>query len=186
MKTKITVVIFLLSLLVVGCKKESPIESVSTSPDKHLKIGITYSVTFKAGHYGPGPSCMVPGLGDVMQPGIPGVYRHVPCWWTGSACSHTVNINISLFNDGSSGKIELNKVYDAKMELIDEEGESVLPVAGISVLIENSIGTTGKQMWLNVLNQNASKISENSMFYKMEKGVIYTTNPMYTNIGKLK
>lgn len=172
--------IFCLPFFFTGCEKDKTEKQKDlTSIEDHgtLKIGVTWSFTFKAGH---NPTQCGNCCCSCMHSVFPSPCCHVPCWAFGSLCTHTITISLNVFDEGggvgtSSQKIEFNKLYNGSVELAEEEGYEQLLMPARSSFDKE------KGYWVNVPEQYFINNGDNVNF-KMDRGVIFTKNkPMFNN-----
>ncbi|HOI31142.1 MAG: hypothetical protein PHG67_01840 [Bacteroidales bacterium] len=166
---KILTVLFL--LIFVACEKEVTDVPSETNDIENILINksIGWEVTFSAGHDWPlcAPGCF-PSAG-------PPFWIHIPCWGSGTNCTHT--IGFSIFKSSNLFSIEnLDKPYDVEVVLKNEIIDSGFPFPSRSV----SYLVNDDTFWLNIPEQNIITINSGKNTFVL-KGIYLSRTKAYSN-----
>ncbi len=180
-------VIGLVAIFVFSCKKQNETLPKNLSFKNASSGGFNISVTFKAGHDGPGQYCYFPYLGDLVisNPINPGtvIYKHIPCVGKGEKCTWKIGITFGILGDS----IILDSLYSGTITLSSNRDEPYLTMPARSFLIDENF-TTGTAIgvnsnddgyWINLPAQNWTRID--SLHYELNKGLKVDTIPEFIN-----
>ncbi len=176
--------ILLIPFMIFSCEKKG---DNCTTPNlneinqfKSIGGGFSIQVTFRAGHNGPDPQCLVPYLGDIMV--TQGNYKHIPCVGKGTNCEWTIGLNIQ----STYSSAEYNTTYATIVTLSDDEArsESQLVMPARSLLMQDSTSATSIGVsesdigiWINLPEQTWERID--STHYSLSYGIEFDSIPDY-------
>jgi len=182
----LTVLIFITASLFSCTKVQESYKNSKVQQTSLLKVApgvhISVSVTFKAGHDGPGSLCYFPYLGDWVSPAT-STYQHVPCVGSGENCTWTIGISTAI----GPGSITLDSLYSATVTLLESRSETSIQMPARSFLMNEDF-TTGTAIdvdsndegyWINLPAQSWTRID--SIHYTLSTGYEVSTSPDYLN-----
>ena len=136
------------------------------------KTKLVYSFTVSTGHAQPCSAEFCPNcIGCIPLVLVP---CHIPCWGSGSNCSHTFTIEFNLSPVKSDGSYD---VLDANLDLINESDIQTLSMPDRSVPIQ----IDGADKYLNIPHQTivVSEFDPNKNVIYSFSNLTITSSPIY-------